>query len=81
MKLFGLLAASAAAFTHPLRDSAGQNKKLCEISKIVAMADFTNGFQTDGQNVEGQIFFTQNSCNDKVTITGNISISGKSRKD
>ena len=76
MKLFGLLAASAAAFTRPFQPSAGE--RLCDKRTITAMADFTNGFhlETEGA-VTGQIFFKQDSCSGDVEITGSVNIAGK----
>jgi len=77
MKLFGLLAASAAAFTHPLRDENDNRIRLCDKSTIVAMADFSNGYSdAEVGAVTGQIYFTQNSCDGAVEISGNVSIEG-----
>ena len=77
MKLFGLLAASAAAFVNPLGEP-GARKRICEKYTITAMADFTNGFHlADEGAVTGQIFFKQDSCSGDVEITGSVNIAGK----
>ena len=80
MKLFGLLAASAAAFTHPLRDANDDRIRLCDKSTIIAMADFTNGYSIDA-TVEGQIYFKQESCDGPVEIYGSVNIEGKSETE